>query len=691
VAEAVQGEELPGWWSLIEELTVRGFKLFRDGQTIKFTPGLNRISGRNASGKTSILEAILFALYGEVPGVDKRQLVSLGGRDMTVSLVFRSPTTGRRVRIVRSGVLSRGSFRTTRVVMEVEGDRHVVTSDSEVRERLRELIGIGRRAFLGIVYCRQKEFVDILRPDRVFMDSILGLSAIAEVREELRTVVRKLEEEGRLSEERVLRESLEEEEKRRVEVEERLRGIEEELRRLEEEAEGLSRRKDELDSEVRALSEALSRLRESSASLREMEAKVAGMEAELERLREEAGEDLEERLRTLSERVETLRDAEERFRLLLDEELEPERRRLLEERGKLRHIVEEHTKLSESGLTVCPTCGQRIDRELLERRISEYRGKLVEVEESLRAVEAEIRSVRRRMESTRGMMEELMDEYRRLESTATRIKEVSERIEELRAERDEALRRFEETLSETLQEAVRLLRVEPLTAENLESALESRLREVQAERERVVGKLSEVRGRLQSLRRVAEISREELEKVSRRVSEIEERLRVIEEYKAKISVARRLVKRFEEYEREVRHSLLKRIEWLTFKYFQRMTDQQVYHSFRIDEGNYRLYVYPKGSTTEIPAWRCGGGHESIIALAERLAILKAIGFSALLILDEPTDAVDEENIPALLESISRCTREIRQIILVTHHGYGQEAQVNHIRVRRVGDRSVIQQ
>ncbi len=677
---------------MIEELTLSGFKLFREPQTVKFTPGLNRISGRNASGKTTLLEAILFALYGEVPGVRPRELVSLGGREMTVKLVFRSPTTGRRVRIVRSGVLSGGGFRTTRVLMEVEDERHVFTSDSEVRERLRELIGVGRRAFLNVVYTRQKEFVDILRPGRrEFMDSILGLSAIAEVREELREVVRRLEEEGHLSEERILRESLEKEVRRRSEVEERVRRLEEEVKRLEREARKLSRVKDSLDAEVTLLEELLNRLRDASASLREAEARVVEVEGELKRLVEEAGGDVEGRLEHLSERMEKLAEAEERLKELLETELEPELRRLLEEQGKFRHIVEEHTKLSESGLTECPTCGQRIDRELLESRIREYGRKLEDVREALKALEAEVESVRRRIDQTRRRREEAMDEYRRLESAWRRVGEVRRRVEELRAEREEAMKRLEEALSDVLGEVGVPPEGEKPTPESVERALEERLRELQSEREAVSSRLSKLLGEASTLRRMLETSRRDLEEVSRSISSLEERLSHIEEYKAKISVARRLLRRFEEYEREVRHTLLKRIGWLTFKYFQRMTDQHVYREFRIDEENYWLYVYPDGSDREIPAWRCGGGHESIIALAERLAILRAIGFSALLILDEPTDAVDEQNIPALLESISRCTREIGQIILVTHHGYGQEAQVNHIRVRRVRDRSVIQQ
>jgi DNA repair exonuclease SbcCD ATPase subunit len=68
-----------------------------------------------------------------------------------------------------------------------------------------------------------------------------------------------------------------------------------------------------------------------------------------------------------------------------------------------------------------------------------------------------------------------------------------------------------------------------------------------------------------------------------------------------------------------------------------------------------------------------------------------MGFPHLLILDEPTDAVDSENIPQLLEYIARSGREIGQIVLVTHHGYGEEEGVNLIKVKRVDGMSRIYQ
>jgi len=43
--------------------------------------------------------------------------------------------------------------------------------------------------------------------------------------------------------------------------------------------------------------------------------------------------------------------------------------------------------------------------------------------------------------------------------------------------------------------------------------------------------------------------------------------------------------------------------------------------------------------------------------------------------DEPTDAVELENIPLPLDYITKSMNKIKQVILVTHHRYGMEEKV----------------
>src|SRR3989337_3008958 len=72
-------------------LSVKGFTAFRDEQTIDFS-GLDvfAIAGPTGAGKSSILDAMTYALYGKVERVNNEcaQLISLGLTAMAVQFEF---------------------------------------------------------------------------------------------------------------------------------------------------------------------------------------------------------------------------------------------------------------------------------------------------------------------------------------------------------------------------------------------------------------------------------------------------------------------------------------------------------------------------------------------------------------------------------------------------------------------------
>lgn len=154
--------------SLIENLRLRNLERYRRVE-LDFSAGLNLIKGRNSTGKTTLLNALTFALFGEVPEAKPRLLVSKlpGSGEMSVYVRFRSPRSGQVVEIERSGSLDRnGDYRTGERLLRVDGKNIPLGSEEDLRSKVTELLGMSLRKFLNLVYVRQGRLAEILEPRR---------------------------------------------------------------------------------------------------------------------------------------------------------------------------------------------------------------------------------------------------------------------------------------------------------------------------------------------------------------------------------------------------------------------------------------------------------------------------------------------------------------------------------------------
>jgi DNA repair exonuclease SbcCD ATPase subunit len=463
-------------------------------------------------------------------------------------------------------------------------------------------------------------------------------------------------------------------------IEERIRNAEAALAEGAEQLKGIRARKAELES---GLGEMRSRLREARGRVEDLEifldefSKLDGLQTEIEKLEllseerqrdlesvhESLGTNPEEALTELRAGMEGARSTEERLQRLVDEELGAERRQLAGEVSRLEHQIGEHAEFKEQGLTVCPKCGQEIDYALIEEDIAGWEKELTAGRGRLKALDSEIETIQGQARVARDRWIRADKEIAQIEGLMNQSKGLAEADlgrafaspGDAKGKLEEELRGARDGMME-LREEVRSREDRIGDEERREKDLEKRLEE----HRETLGQAKEV-------------------------------LDGIREYEAKIRTVEAVQTRYGEYEKQLRENTLAQLEYQTYQYFRRLTDQQIYGACHIDRERYTLEVYPAGGGGKLPAWRAGGGHESLFALAERLALLRVMGFPHLLILDEPTDAVDSDNVPQLLDYIARGSRELGQVLLVTHHGYGEEEGVNLITVKKVDGESRVYQ
>lgn len=165
----------------LHHLAITGFGPFAGSEQVDLdalaSSGLFLIHGPTGAGKTSILDAICFALYAAVPGARAGARASLrsdhaaNGVIPEVTLEFTA--AGRRLRVCRSPEFSRpkkrGTGHTTvpaKVVLdELVGSSWVNrgTRHDEVALVLKDILGMGLEQFIKVVLLPQGDFAAFLR------------------------------------------------------------------------------------------------------------------------------------------------------------------------------------------------------------------------------------------------------------------------------------------------------------------------------------------------------------------------------------------------------------------------------------------------------------------------------------------------------------------------------------------------
>jgi len=151
---------------IIQSLRVSGFQIMGDPIELQF-PGEGRIGilGPNETGKTTLLEAIEFALFGLKRGPlieeSRGNIVTWGKHESKLELEF---TSGQDRYVLQRTFGVNGGHR-ARLIPVMNGEKEFarsVTSLTEIEAKIEQIAGVDRDAFTKLVYIRQKD-LDVLK------------------------------------------------------------------------------------------------------------------------------------------------------------------------------------------------------------------------------------------------------------------------------------------------------------------------------------------------------------------------------------------------------------------------------------------------------------------------------------------------------------------------------------------------
>ncbi len=475
--------------------------------------GLTAIIGDNGAGKTSILDAISYALFKEHSRGKDENLINRRASSALVQLVFSSG--GRRYEITWRLVRRKRALATLRDL--TSGSTIFVDSgERTVLPELEKILGLSREIFLNAAYVKQGEMARLLeaRPAerKEIISKLLGIESLEKIWEGLRAPIRVLEErlEGlrkEVEKKADLEEELQETEAELAEAREKLRLIEEKLKDLEaryNEAEDRFGRMEENRRRLEGLREAISKLENLLSTRRK----------ELENFRRD---------------LELVKEAEKELSSL--EEAEEERRTLESEVERLRNRISE-AKLMEA------------KKGILERRIEEVSSELSSLRSLMTGYMKKIKELSEiedvREEELTSALQSILSNYRRKkEELRQKLQEILEAIGEVQGRRSIAMNHLEELESGG---SICPLCKRPMSGEHKERVLEEIRREIEDYERKV---------------KVLEVERDEIEIELERISSVVNELsridlETLEEHLLKVKSLEEEREKLKEELREIR-------------------------------------------------------------------------------------------------------------------------------------------
>jgi exonuclease SbcC len=673
---------------------------------VKFSNGFNCLVGGLGAGKTSILYAIDFALFGDPMGRSYEYLLREGSDAARVALKF---IEGGREYTVWRGLRRRGDriSQDPEQLKLFEGNRLIAEIKSEaVAEQLKSAIGMDKEVFRSIVWIRQerlKEILDMMPAERQkLLDQLFGISDYETSWVNFRSIQRWYESEqsalerdpdvigirefqSRYNEavkELAAKEAeLEGAKKMLIEAELRLKEASanlEELMEMRKRSEELRAREADLKSRVKSLESVCARLadefKERKMKINELDGRLEILNSQEEVLRRKlaslnlpAGaslQGLQAYINSIIERISSIRGEEENVR------------------GEIKRVTQRISSIVKENK--CPICLQNLSPEYKDslmrqfyEEISSYRQRLNELERGVRELE-QLRStlfaIFSSLQTINPKKEEIL---RQIEDEKRALNRVSEELKSREAEINVLKKQIDEiSLAISEFDYARLEGAQRQYNEAFErySNLKYRVQALEAQRSEVMSRLDNFKWRID----IAQKKIERLEKIKKILAFAEEARQAYRSIQPKIR------KDFISYLEKMVQQILDELSG----------SERLPLTVRIDE-NYTPIIEGE-EKYERSVHNLSGGERTFTAIAYRLGIGQIIMYLrfgrglSILLLDEPTESLGREDgsISRLAEMLSRL-KSIEQIIAVTHSEAFAEKADRVIRVEKRDGRSIV--
>ncbi len=491
---------------LPEILTLKGFLSYREKQTLDFRSfHIALISGENGQGKSSLLDAMTFALFGKARGVEGNRsgtddLVTNGETYMEV--MFQFLQNEKRYRIIRSFNKTK---RHSDVRLETEKDGTFVnSSENSIREteaKIRDILGMDYDAFVTSSFIMQgkadfftvkkkEEKIEILR-------QILGLELYEKAKQKAAEKINTINGEISSTENQISR--LEEDLKDMDNVKrsarlakETLEKIEKEKAALEEETEKLRKKYGEAKIITENIKNAEKEISEIKKRIEELGQRIEESIKEKQKLSEIIGrkEEIEKGYAEFTESRKTLH-------ILLEKQSETEK--LKSEKQKILSDME-------------------TEKMLLKSKLESNRKAISDRERELKENKKESDNLEKQIEENKKKEEKLQKDIEKLSEEVGKLKKDAEKFEEKLKTKEKLLMEKEKILSNG--------KIRRESAQKKLEELLTKLNALTAKKKKfgTMRKSEAIKNEIENLKRTEESLREKRGSLKEKISELKSKI-----------------------------------------------------------------------------------------------------------------------------------------------------------------------
>ncbi len=677
-----------------KKIKIKNIRSYKE-QELEFPEGSLLLSGDIGSGKTTILLAIEYALFGLQPGQKGTSL--LRNRENVAEVVLEIDLAGKSLIIERKLKRSPKGVSNEYSSITINGEKFE-SSVTEIKSKIVELLGYPEEfikknniLFRYTVFSPQEQMKQIILEDAEarlnILRHIFGIDKYKQIKNNLSTLLTNLKSESKL--------------------------MQGEIKTLEEDLQSLELRKEKLSVLAANITIQEEAFREKKAIRESLESELKSLEVKIEEKKNFANE-LEKAkifVSTKRDSLNTVKKEKEYLQSIVkDSQIfnEVEYAKVSEEvkglkvkleslnslyislDSKINYLQQEKKEsLSKKEkllkIDLCPICFQVVSENHKHAILNESKGKLDFVEKEIGQSESQKIEVRAQIESQRSLLVKLEDQKVGMETAKSRqdfIVASSHKLSEL----EKSQLSLEKDISflikhmESLKEDI----LKFTTFEN-----HYRIRFVEVEKALLEEKNKEIV--VAELKKELQLSGQEISLLQGNIQKKEETKKKLYQMNELIDwLSTQFLKLIDFTERNVLLKLRNEFSSLLRKWFLMLVAENSL-DIRIDE-NFTPIILQR--ETEMDYEFLSGGERTAVALAYRLAlnqiinsIMSKIKTRGIIILDEPTDGFSEEQISKIRDILEELNA--KQLIIVSHEQKIESFVDNVFKTTKEGDVSIV--